>query len=87
MKNSFKKSGVIKFLNKYKIVRISQFLLGLFLFSVAFNFFLLPNNLVFGGVSGLSILFKDLCDPSMFVLFASICLLLVSLIFKARDKA
>lgn len=86
MKNSFKKSGIMKFLDKYKIVRISQFLLGLFLFSVAFNFFLLPNNLVFGGVSGLSILFKDLFDPSMFVLVVSLFLLLISLLFLGKEK-
>lgn len=83
MKNKRLKGNL---LNKNRIVRFVQFLSGLFLFSFAFNFFLLPNNLVFGGVSGLSILFKELCDPSMFVLIASIVLLLVSLIFLGKEK-
>ena len=83
MKNKRLKGNL---LNKNRIVRFVQFLSGLFLFSFAFNFFLLPNNLVFGGVSGLSILFKELCDPSMVVLIASIVLLLVSLIFLGKEK-
>ena len=50
----------IGFLRKYKIINVLELLLGLTLFSVAFNFFLLPNDLVFGGVSGLSIIFNHL---------------------------
>ena len=78
----------IGFLRKYKIINVLELLLGLTLFSVAFNFFLLPNDLVFGGVSGLSIIFNHLfgIDPSIFVLIVSIGLLFVSLIFLGKEK-
>lgn len=82
------KSKIKKFLKKYNIIRAFQFLLGLTLFSISFNFFLLPNNLVFGGVSGLSIIFNSLfdIDPSLFVLIVSVALLFVSLIFLGKEK-
>lgn len=85
MKSDKKKNS---FFEKYKIIRFFQLFLGLTLFAVAFNFFLLPNNLVFGGVSGLSIIFKEVfdIDPSMFVLIVSIFLLFISLIFLGKEK-
>ena len=75
-KDSFKKN----------VIRFSQLLFGLFLFALAFNFFLLPNDLVFGGVSGLSIVFKDIFDPSTFVFVVSSLLLIVSLFFLGKEK-
>ena len=65
---------------KDNIVRYLQMLFGLFIFSLAFNLFLLPNELVFGGVSGLSVIFytKYAIDPSLFVFFSSVILLFVS---------
>lgn len=88
MKNKTKKKRMRDFFDKYQIIRISEFVLGLTLFSLAFNFFLLPNNLVFGGVSGLSIVFNHLfeIDPSLFVLITSVILLFVSLIFLGKEK-
>ena len=73
---------------KGNIMRYVQFIFGMFLFSFAFQFFLAPNNLVFGGVTGLSIVFENLFswDPSLFVLIVSIFLLIVSLIFLGKDK-
>jgi uncharacterized membrane-anchored protein YitT (DUF2179 family) len=49
---------------------------------------LLPNNLVFGGVSGLSIVFNDKfgIDPSIFVFIVSVFLLLISFIFLGKEK-
>ena len=78
-----KKNKKVKYL-----VRIINFLAGLFIFSFAFTFFLLPNNLVFGGVSGLSIVFKELFnfDTTLFVLFVSVFLLLISFIFLGKEK-
>ena len=70
---------------KRKIIGIVEMLIGLCLFSIAFNFFLLPNNLVFGGVSGLSIVFSKQFDPSLFVLIISIFLLFVSFIFLGKE--
>lgn len=74
--------------NKKNILRTFYFISGLFLFSFAFNFFLLPNNLVFGGVSGLSIIFKELFgfDTSLFVFVVSMILLVVSFIVLGKEK-
>jgi uncharacterized membrane-anchored protein YitT (DUF2179 family) len=68
--------------NKRNLIRIFNLIFGLFLFACSFTFFLLPNNLVFCGVSGLAIVFKELFgfDTSLFVLIVSIVLLLISFI-------
>lgn len=61
---------------------------GLLLISVSFNLFLLPNNIVFGGVSGLSIITKSIFswDPSIFILISSIILLIVSYFVLGFEK-
>ena len=71
-----------------KVMRVASLIIGLFLFACAFTFFLLPNNLVFGGVSGLSIIFKELFgfDTSLFVLIVSVSLLLISLLVLGKEK-
>ena len=74
--------------NKLKsFVRYFEFILGLLLFAIGFNYFLLPCNLVFGGASGLSVVFNALygIDPSYFVLIVSIVLLFFSLIFLGKE--
>ena len=43
-------------LDKKQIKRYLMFISGLFLISLAFNLFLLPSNIVNGGVSGISIM-------------------------------
>lgn len=65
---------------KYKVRRYLQLIAGILLVSISFNLFLLPNDLVFGGVSGLSIIIKDLIpiNPSEFILLSSLILLIVS---------
>ncbi len=75
-------------ISKKKIINLFYFLLGLFIFSGSFAFFLLPHNLVFGGVSGLSIIFKDLFnfDTSLFVLVVSLLLLIISFITLGKKK-
>ena len=75
-------------ISKKNITRIFYFLSGLFIFSCGFTFFLLPNNLVFGGVSGLSIIFKELCgfDTTLFILIVSLALLVISFIFLGKEK-
>ena len=71
-----------------KLDRVLYFLVGLFFFSFSFNFFLLPNNLVFGGVTGFSIVIKRLFDfnVSAFVLIVSMFLLVVSFFVLGKEK-
>ena len=73
---------------KARIKRYFYLLIGLLLISIAFNGFLLPNDIVFGGVSGLSIIFKKLLgfDPSTFIFISSALLLVVSYFTLGYEK-
>ncbi len=77
-----------KEVKKEDLFRYLYFFVGLTSFSFAFTFFLSPHNLVFGGVSGLSILFKELFNwnNSLFVLIVDIVLLLISFVFLGKRK-
>lgn len=90
----FKKKKIdTEFINEtiYKkmwLKRYAFFFIGLLLISIAFNAFLLPNNIVFGGVSGISIITKKFFgwDPSIFIMISSLLLLVVSFVFLGVKK-
>lgn len=67
--------------------RILLFLLGILIVAVAFNIFLLPNDIVYG-VSGVGVILKKLygLDPSVVILIGSVLLLLLSLITMGKEK-
>lgn len=73
---------------KYKIRRYLELFIGVLLIALSFNIFLLPNNIVFGGVSGLSIIIKDFLpiNPSHFIMISSLLLLIVSFIVLGKEK-
>lgn len=73
---------------KFRTRRYLELLIGLFLVSMAFNLFLLPNNIVSGGVSGLSIIMHNVfsIEPSTFIMISSLVLLIISFIFLGREK-
>lgn len=73
---------------KYKVRRYLELIVGILIIALAFNIFLLPNDLVFGGVSGLSIIIKDIIpiDPSQFIMISSLILLVVSFIVLGKEK-
>lgn len=77
------------YFSKKNIIRVLYFILGIFLFSFSFNFFLLPNNLVFGGVSGLSIIFHKVFDinTSLFVFIVNMALLFISFPILGKKKS
>ena len=62
------------------VLRLLTFLAGCLLLSTAFNLFFLPYNIVYGGVSGVSIRVKNIfgLNPSTFVFIVNIVLLIVS---------
>ncbi len=62
------------------LFRSFLFLVGIFLVTLNYNMFLLPNNLVIGGVSGLAIILKKILyvDPVLFIYLVNTLLLLVS---------
>ena len=80
------KNTFVGVFSRSSISRFIYFILGMLLFSFSFNYFLLPNDLVFGGVSGLSIIFKNILDPSIFVFVVSSILLIISYIFLGKEK-
>lgn len=83
-----KENIVKKIYKKYKIKRYLQLVLGITLFALSFNLFILPNNLVYGGVSGVSIITQELfgLEPSMFIFITSILLLVISYFVLGKEK-
>ncbi len=73
---------------KSRVKRYLQLILGIFISTSAFNLFLLPNNIVFGGLTGVSIIFKSVFgwDPSLVIFVGSVLLLGVSFIFLGKEK-
>ena len=68
-----------------RIYRVIGLIVGTFILALNYNLFLLPNNLVIGGTSGLSIIFKDFIDPTIFIYVATFILLIVSFVCLGYD--
>lgn len=72
--------------NSYVPQRYCYLIFGIFLSAFSFNLFFEPYNIVTGGSTGLSIIFKRYfnIDPSLFVLIISILLIILSFIFLGK---
>lgn len=75
----------------YKKTRLKRYIyliLGCLLIAVSFNLFYAPNDLVVGGVSGISIILNEFfgMEPSTFILIADLTLLLFSYCFLGIEK-
>lgn len=84
-----REDGILqKIYQKDRLVRYAQLLVGLLIAALAFNLFLLPNNIVFGGLSGLSVIFKNVLgiEPSTVILIGSLILLVVSFFTLEKEK-
>ena len=57
---------------------------GVILLSVGFYFFLLPLNMVIGGVMGVAVLLRNAIPVSLFMYIANIALLVIGLIFLGK---
>lgn len=75
------------FLKKIKFKSFLYITLGVLMSSCAFSFFLNINNIDIGGVSGLSVIFKELYgwDVALAALIMNIVLLLVGFIFLGKE--
>ena len=73
---------------KHRIIRFTELLFGIFIMSIAFNLFIAPNDIVFGGVSGLSLIFNRFftIDNSLFIFIASVICIVLSYIFLGKEK-
>ncbi len=69
-----------KIQSKNLIKRYFTLICGCLLLALAFNIFFLPRNIVYGGVTGVSIIVNKLfgIDTSLFVLVVSLILLVIS---------
>lgn len=63
--------------------RFCFMLFGMFLSALSFNIFFQPYNIVTGGTSGISLITRELfnIEPSLFILCASVFLIILSFIF------
>jgi len=74
--------------HKNYIPRFLTLILGVTLLALNYNLFLVPNNLVIGGTSGLAIIFQKLFgwNPSIFLYIISFFLLIISFIFLGKKE-
>ncbi|MBP6903778.1 MAG: YitT family protein [Bacilli bacterium] len=73
---------------KKRILEFIYITCGVAIASFAFSFFLNPNNIVIGGISGISIIIKDLTggyNPATMILILNVVLLLIGLVFLGKD--
>ncbi len=73
--------------SKDKLKRYLQLLLGLIIISLAFNIFILPNNIVYG-MSGIGVIFKKVfdIDPSIVILIGNLLLMILSFICLGKEQ-
>lgn len=71
-------------MNKAKTREVIEITIGVVLMSIGFYFFLLPFNLVVGGVMGVAVFVKDIIPVSVFMLVANVVLLFIGLIFLGK---
>jgi len=82
--SSFDVTELLSRLNKKTSIKdYLSFIFGILLVALSFSLFYSPNNIVCGGTTGLSIIFRNLfgINTSLFVAIASLILLIFSLIF------
>lgn len=74
--------------NKSKVKRYIEFSFGCLIVAIAFNLFLSPNELVPGGVGGISIILNQLfgINKAFVILVFSLIFLLMSYIFLGKTK-
>lgn len=88
----FSKKNDLKLLEKINskssVKRHLQLLIGCLLIATSYNLFLVPNNIVAGGVAGFAIIINHLfnIDNSLIILIGSIFLLILSYFLLGKEK-
>lgn len=84
-KNDFKKINIL--IRKKNIFKRYLFsIAAIFVLAATYNLFILPNNLVYGGVSGIAIITKDIIDPAILILVVNVILLIFSYFILGKEK-
>lgn len=84
-----KSAEIMKYIKEQnKTIRFINACLGLLIMAVSYNLFFLPNGIVYGGMSGLGIIFNNLwgTNPSIVVLIGSGILLIFSYFMLGKEK-
>lgn len=73
---------------KKKTIRLFILVLGMAILALNYNLFLIPNDFVIGGISGIAIILKHFfnLEPNLFISFSSIILLILSLLFLGKKE-
>lgn len=81
-------SVISKIYSKYKIKRYLWMIFGVFICACSYNLFILPYDIVFGGVGGISIIFSYFIDikPALFMLFCSFIFALIGFLFLSKER-
>jgi len=81
-------SVLSKIYSKNKIKRYLWTLVGILICAVSYNLFIFPNNIVFGGVGGISIIFENFTsiNPSLVMLICSFVFGIIGFIFLSKGK-
>lgn len=76
-----------KLFTKNRLIDFGLMTLGVILVAFSYSFFLQPNNLVIGGVSGIGVIYQYLSgvDPALLMLIINLLLLVVGLIFLGKS--
>lgn len=72
-------------MNKKVINEFIEIVIGVTLMTLGFYFFLLPTNLVIGGVMGLAVIFQTEIDPTILIYILNLGLLLVGLFILGKS--
>lgn len=82
-----KDSVINQIYKKDRLIRYALFMLGLLLISIAYNVFVLPNDIVYG-VGGIGVIFYRTMgiDPFIVILIGSILLLILSYFLLGWDQ-
>jgi len=77
------KSKVLKFIYRYGILCV-----GLFIYAIAFNMFMVPYDFVIGGVTGTSIIVENFfhINESLTVTVLSVLLLIIGFVLVDKDR-
>ncbi len=77
-----------KVYNKNKLLRYFWLFVGVLICACCYNVFILPYDIVFGGVGGISIIFEHFIHikPSIFMLFCSLIFCFIGVLFLNKEK-
>ena len=80
-------SVIASIYKKHKLKRYLYLILGVFICACTYNIFILPYNIVFGGVSGISIIFHHFfgIKPSIVIFICSFILCMIGLVFLSKE--